>query len=886
MVSAAARGERRGRSGGRGEVSAPVDRTTISGALLHAEIGRLPERLRLPVELCDLEGLTRDQAAERLRWTGGTVRGRLAKARAKLRERLARRQVGLSSAGLAAALARGASAALVPEPLLTATVRAAAGQGATAFAALLTAQVVRSMFLARVKAGTIVALTAGAVAWASVVLLSAADERPNAPPAPQAIHRASQPPAPSEKDQDATTLVFHGRVADASDRPVAGAKLYLLAEYRQSVPQLPRATSGADGQFRFSVSTLDFADPTSREYEVLAKAEGFLLARSDWDEPAAGRDLTLRVVEDMPIEGRVIDLEGRPVVGATVTVTNEVRAPLSGDLTPWLRAIKAQEGDFDTLRQKYLRWWPPPLDDVEIDIVPPDIFRRLRPATTDDQGRFRLSGVGRESLAELRIEAPSIRVLDVPVMTRLGEVIRMPSGNLVAFADKPPVRGLITIYDASPRLVATPSRPIEGVVRDRATGGPIAGATVSSYFFADERTFNVIPPLSATSDASGHYRLTNMPRVPGNQLMVDAPDGEPSYLHGVEEVEDQPGLGPIRHDITLTRGILIEGRVTSKATGKPVTARVFYYAAADNPNLDSAPGFQRAMSSSVARQLRNNRDGTFQIVGLPGRGLLTATTEDDASDAYLFVDGGDLAKLTEYGSSVAYNWVNVFAKVDVPRGNGSFRQDLQVDPGQTLAGTVLDPDGQPLAGSFIYGLSNFPSWDATKGSSFEVRIKAPGVAQGAGMSSKDKGSSPSPLASTRTLVFQHEGRKLAGCVDVDEKTAGPLRVKLEPWSTVSGRVVDAAGEPRANLEFVTYLTDKLRPGDDGDGIEHRSERVRVDATGRFRIEGLVPGLRYEIFPQAQSEVFDETQTIKVAPTTPGESRDLGTLVIEFPDDQE
>src|SRR5580704_16032279 len=46
-------------------------------ALLHAEIGRLPDRLRLPVVLCDLEGLTRDQAAERLRWTEGALRGRL-----------------------------------------------------------------------------------------------------------------------------------------------------------------------------------------------------------------------------------------------------------------------------------------------------------------------------------------------------------------------------------------------------------------------------------------------------------------------------------------------------------------------------------------------------------------------------------------------------------------------------------------------------------------------------------------------------------------------------------------------------------------------------------------------------------------------------------------
>ena len=50
-------------------------------ALLHAEIGRLPDRLRLPVVLCDLEGLTYEQAAGCLHWTVPALGCRLAKAR-------------------------------------------------------------------------------------------------------------------------------------------------------------------------------------------------------------------------------------------------------------------------------------------------------------------------------------------------------------------------------------------------------------------------------------------------------------------------------------------------------------------------------------------------------------------------------------------------------------------------------------------------------------------------------------------------------------------------------------------------------------------------------------------------------------------------------------
>jgi len=45
--------------------------------VLHEEIDRLPEKYRLPIVCCDLEGLSRDQAANRLSWPPGTVAGRL-----------------------------------------------------------------------------------------------------------------------------------------------------------------------------------------------------------------------------------------------------------------------------------------------------------------------------------------------------------------------------------------------------------------------------------------------------------------------------------------------------------------------------------------------------------------------------------------------------------------------------------------------------------------------------------------------------------------------------------------------------------------------------------------------------------------------------------------
>ncbi len=63
-------------------------------SVLRAEVDRLPERYRRPIELCYWDGLSNDQAAERLGCPTGTLKWRLSRARVTLRGRLAR--VGVS----------------------------------------------------------------------------------------------------------------------------------------------------------------------------------------------------------------------------------------------------------------------------------------------------------------------------------------------------------------------------------------------------------------------------------------------------------------------------------------------------------------------------------------------------------------------------------------------------------------------------------------------------------------------------------------------------------------------------------------------------------------------------------------------------------------------
>ena len=241
-------------------------------SVLHEEIARLPEKHRLAVVLCDLEGMTHAQAAGELNWSERTLRRRLAEARERLKVRLVRHGMVHDDAVLGAVFLREAQA-LVPMAWQAATVHAAldildsgVAVGSVSLAARsLTREVLRTMFVQKLTIAVAALIGAGLMAWAaSAALISRDDEPPKPAPAAGAQRAAPRTEAEADPLDAVGTFPVRGRVLDPDGKPVANAQIYV---HHYSFDPMTAATgntvgedrservaaSDADGRFHFDL---------------------------------------------------------------------------------------------------------------------------------------------------------------------------------------------------------------------------------------------------------------------------------------------------------------------------------------------------------------------------------------------------------------------------------------------------------------------------------------------------------------------------------------------------------------------------------------------------------------------------------------------------------
>jgi hypothetical protein len=205
-----------------------------------------------------------------------------------------------------------------------------------------------------------------------------------------------------------------------------------------------------------------------------------------------------------------------------------------------------------------------------------------------------------------------------------------------------------------------------------------------------------------------------------------------------------------------------------------------------------------------------------------------------------------------------------------------------LDAGRIVKGKLLDPEGRPLSGVLAGGLRHDWYWGP------DMPLK---TAEFTAM-----GLSPDR---PRLLCFVHEEKKLAGSVVVRGGDQQPITVKMEPWGTVSGRLLDAKGKPISNAtlwftEIPVHKPGQPRSLDTGLHVITRwagkpSLDPRTDEQGRFRVDHLIPGLKYKLalvdeqgatrFEQIQWEGLVFAKLILKA----GETKELGDVQLQsFP----
>jgi len=186
--------------------------------IIDHELGRLPDRYRSPVVLCDLEGMTRAEAARHLGCAEGTVASRLSRARQILARRLIRAGLGIPASGAGVAFATEAQG--MPPALVESIVETAAGRSdAPAAVTQLTIGVLRTMRLQRFS------MMAAALFVAGIAGLAVREALPTvsgqAPPPKSAASKVEA--VPVEKDAAPGLTLQDVPPVVVKTVPVAGA---------------------------------------------------------------------------------------------------------------------------------------------------------------------------------------------------------------------------------------------------------------------------------------------------------------------------------------------------------------------------------------------------------------------------------------------------------------------------------------------------------------------------------------------------------------------------------------------------------------------------------------------------------------------------------------
>jgi RNA polymerase sigma factor (sigma-70 family) len=817
---------------------------------LHEELARLPAKLRLPVVLCYLEGLTHAQAALQLRCGEATVRRRLAQGRERLRIRLVRR--GFAPSALAALLSISREAHAVParvaEATLRAVVRIAAGESMAVVAGERLAVLTRAgvpVMIEGWKTTVYIALALGAIASVGAGIGVLGEKiaggstkirtEPVAHPQAQLQARSESP----LRQKSAQEHRIKGKVLGPDGEPLAGATVFWVGhprfdriasampiEYQERpedfIKTLARASTGAAGRFELAAE-FDAHQFPARAVVVTATGAG-VSGRTffgDGVRESAGDDerLEFRLRRPVTIEGRLLSLAGAAAKGVKVTLESlrDGQNELEND-----EITGGRLGAGDEFRSDY---WP-------------------RAWTTDDDGRFRIEGVVQEKMfARLRFRHTDFA----------------DDGLLVSTG--PPVDGSPLELDVKPMdarftHALEPARPVTGIVTDKETGRPLAGVLVRMVPARTTPRFGGNGPGLVRTDATGRYRAAG---ASGETYWVTAfPDPGSGYLPLL--MRDRPwpaGAEVLNVDLPLPRGRVIRGHVVEGNEGRPVVGASVIYQPGQTNSLDSG-------HFDFDNPILTDKSGEFALTALPGPGLLAV--EGPTSDYIRVAVTGPGMTQPSLARPHGFAWIDLPAAKDKKVADAR----LALRKGVKLEARIVGPDDLPVDMAMGW-------WTEMLASQLENWVSPGPIPDG-----RFELEGADPERSYRVFLV-HPRRKLGAVAEIKYDRKGPVVIRLQPTATAKGTMVDEKGRPLERSQILPWIVltrdDRELKKED---FENESmavayaiftqEPLLQSHPAEFKFDNLIPGVRFFV---GAGGTYHAIPALK-----PGEVRDFGKIVVK------